>query len=102
MTPVGDLEVKTQQRVISIFCDRLGYRYLGNWHEREDNRNIEPALLKRFLARQGQSTTLIAKALDKLEKAAALSTKPTARSTACCGTEPRSAPGSASTPSRSP
>ena len=72
MTPVGDLEIKTQQRVIALFRDRLGYRYLGNWHERKDNRNIEPALLTRFLSRQGHSPTLIARALDKLEEAAAL------------------------------
>ena len=72
MTPVGDLEIKTQRRVIALFRDDLGYRYLGNWHEREGNRNTEPDLLSRFLARQGHSPALIAKALDKLEKAAAL------------------------------
>ena len=72
MTPVGELEIQTQRRVIRFFQDRLGYAYLGNWHERDGNRNIESDHLTRFLARQGHSPALIAKALDKLDKAAAL------------------------------
>lgn len=72
MTPVGDLEVKTQRRVIAHFRDRLGYRYLGDWHERQNNRNIKEDCLRRFLTRQGHDTAVIAKALEKLAKAAAL------------------------------
>ena len=72
MTAVGELEIQTQQRVIALFRDRLDYTYLGNWHERQDNRNIEREFLKRFLTRQGQAPDLITKAIDKLEKAAAL------------------------------
>ena len=72
MTPVGDLEIRTQRPVIALFRHGLGYRYLGNCHEREDNRNTEPNLLTRFLSRQGHPPALITRALDKLEKAAAL------------------------------
>ena len=72
MTAVGALERETQRRVVRHFRDQLGYRYLGNWHERDNNRNIEPEFLTRFLARQGHSPALITKALDKLDKAAAL------------------------------
>ncbi len=72
MTPVGELEIHTQRRVVSHFRDRLGYRYLGNWHERPGNRNIEPDLLRAFLERQGHPPAVIAKALDRLKKAAAL------------------------------
>ena len=72
MTAVGDLEMQTQQRVIAWFRDHLGYTYLGNWHERPDNRNIERKLLKQFLTRQRHAPNLIARAIDKLEKAAAL------------------------------
>ena len=72
MTTVGELERETQRRVIRHFRDQLGYRYLGNWHERDNNRNIEPEILTRFLKRQGHSPALITKALDKLDKAAAL------------------------------
>ena len=72
MTTVGALEIQTQRRVIAHFRDHLGYTFLGNWHERDDNRSIEPDYLTRFLKRQGHSPTLITKALDKLHKAAAL------------------------------
>ena len=72
MTTVGELERETQRRVIRHFRDQLGCRFLGNWHERDNNRNIEPEILTRFLKRQGHSPALITKALDKLGKAAAL------------------------------
>ena len=72
MTKVGELEIRTQHRVIGHFRHRLGYTYLGNWHERPNNRNIEAALLTQFLARQGHDPAIINKALNKLDKAAAL------------------------------
>ena len=72
MTAVGELERETQRRVIGHFRDHLGYTFLGNWHERDNNRNIETEFLTKFLARQGHFPTLITKALDKLGKAAAL------------------------------
>ena len=72
MTRVGELEKSTQRRVTDHFQHQLGYRYLGSWHERPNNRNIEADRLKRFLARQGHDPAIIDKALDKLGKAAAL------------------------------
>lgn len=45
MNNVGQRERITQKRVIQLFTKHLGYRYLGNWHKREDNRNIEPGLV---------------------------------------------------------
>ena len=72
MSAVGELEARTQRRVIRHFRYRLGYEYLGNWHERPNNRNIETDLLTRFLARQGHDPAIIAKAMDKFGKAAAL------------------------------
>ena len=38
-------EWATQQRVIGLFKNQLGYDYLGDWQEREGNRNIEVELL---------------------------------------------------------
>ena len=72
MTRVGDLEIKTQRRVIALFRDRLGYEYLGDWRDRDGNRNIETRLLERFLVGQGRAPILITKAIREFEKAAAL------------------------------
>ena len=45
MTPVGQSERATQNRVIALFRDELGYRYLGGWTDRDGN--IEEELLTR-------------------------------------------------------
>ena len=72
MTEVGPLEIVTQRRVVDHLEHQLGYRYLGDWHDRPNNRNIETDLLTRFLKRKPHDPALITKALDKLDKAAAL------------------------------
>ena len=72
MTAVGELEIQSQRRVIDHFRDTLGYRYLGKWHERPNNRNIEPEILTEFLTRQGHDPAITTKVLDRLDKAAAL------------------------------
>ncbi len=70
MTSVGQIEKRTQKRVVALFRDRLCYDYLGDWHDRPDNRNIEPALLTAWLTQQGISATLINRALHELNKVA--------------------------------
>jgi type I restriction enzyme, R subunit len=70
MSTVGQVEIATQQRIIRLFRDTLGYGYLGDWTDREGNRNIEPGLLRAFLKKQGCDETLIGRALHILDKAA--------------------------------
>ena len=69
-TKVGQLERKTQNRIVSLFRDRLGYDYLGNWEDRDDNSNIEEGYLRLFLARAGYNEALIQKAINELKKSA--------------------------------
>ncbi|OIP33290.1 MAG: restriction endonuclease subunit R [Deltaproteobacteria bacterium CG2_30_66_27] len=71
MSTVGQIEKRTQQRVVKLFREQLGYDYLGDWTEREGNRNIEEDLLRRFLReKQSYDETLITQALYILGKAA--------------------------------
>jgi hypothetical protein len=35
MSTVGQIEKKTQQRVVRLFREQLGYDYLGDWTERD-------------------------------------------------------------------
>ena len=67
-TRVGQIERKTQNRVVALFRDRLGYDYLGNWEDRDDNSNIEEGYLRLFLSRAGYSEALTEKAIKELEK----------------------------------
>lgn len=70
MTTVGQIEKMTQQRVVKLFRDTLGYDHLGNWIDRDNNRNVEPELLRSFLMKQGHDGTVINRALYVIEKAA--------------------------------
>lgn len=66
MSGIGQPERATQNRVLTLFNKELGYRLLGNWHERPDNSNIETGLLASWLAQRGHSPVQIARALDRL------------------------------------
>lgn len=72
MSDVGERERRTQQRVVAFFRDALGYTWLGDWHRRAGNGNVEQGLLGGWLQRQGHSEKLIDKVLFELDKAAAL------------------------------
>jgi type I restriction enzyme R subunit len=70
MTTVGQIERITQNRVVELFQDQLGYRYLGNWKKRENNSNIEENILRQYLLKKDYSKTLIDKAIYELTRAA--------------------------------
>ncbi len=57
--------------MVALFRDTLGYDYLGNWEEREGNRNIEQDLCAPCSKRSGQRTMRSSRALlAELQKAA--------------------------------
>jgi type I restriction enzyme R subunit len=72
VSDVGQRERKTQNRVIALFRDELGYEYLGNWGHREHNTNVETDLLTQNLTARGYDDNLINRALDQLGKAASV------------------------------
>ncbi len=72
MSTVGQKERETQKRVVRLFRDTLKYTYLGDWHDREDNRNVEEPYLKPWLVKRGYSEILITRALHQLNQASAL------------------------------
>ncbi len=68
---VGALERASQDRVIRLFRQVLGYRYIGNLGK-EINTNIREEDLHRFLSMQGHSAELAEKALLELKRIAYL------------------------------
>ncbi len=72
MSKIGQNERATQNRVVRLFQDQLGYTYYGDWQDRSANSNIETAYLRVWLEKQGMDEALINKALRQLSQAAAL------------------------------
>jgi type I restriction enzyme R subunit len=63
-------EKKTQERVIRLFADELGYRFLGDWRDREGNSCIEEELLTANLLSRGVRAESAARAVYLLRQAA--------------------------------
>lgn len=70
MNAVGQIERATQNRLIQLFQTQLGYEYLGNWIDRENNRNVETDLLKAWLSTQGIADRLVAGAVREADRVA--------------------------------
>ncbi|MCK6404289.1 MAG: HsdR family type I site-specific deoxyribonuclease [Sphaerotilus natans subsp. sulfidivorans] len=65
-------ERATQDRVIRLFTQQLGYRFLGDWSQRPGNHCIEEELLAAHLRRRGYSPAHISAALHRLRSEALL------------------------------
>ena len=63
MSTIGISERETQNRVIALFRDELGYRYVGDWSDRAANSNIEEPLLRHYLGKAGYSADQINRAI---------------------------------------
>ena len=49
MSKVGEIERATQNRIVKLFREQLGYQYLGDWEYRANNSNIEEDLVREYL-----------------------------------------------------
>lgn len=67
MSTVGQIERATQNRVVKLFRDGLGYTYLGDWADRAGNRNIEEQLLRTWLTGR-YDDALITRAIAELQR----------------------------------
>jgi len=70
MNPIGMPERATQNRVIKLFVEELGYHYLGDWTDRLGNSNIEEDRLKAYLSLRGYTPAQISRAIYLLRQAA--------------------------------
>jgi type I restriction enzyme R subunit len=66
MSSVGQPERATQNRVLTLFRHELGYRYLGDWSDRDGNSNVEEGLLSGWLTKCGYTPAQVSAALYKL------------------------------------
>jgi type I restriction enzyme R subunit len=67
MNGIGKPERVTQNRIIALFRDELGYRYAGDWSDRPGNSNIEEELFKGYLVTCNYSPEQISRAIYLLK-----------------------------------
>lgn len=67
MSNIAQIERITQNRIVKLFAEQLGYEYLGNWEDRPNNSNIEEELLKQYLSKAAFADELIKRAIYHLQ-----------------------------------
>jgi type I restriction enzyme R subunit len=72
VSDVGQIERKTQDRVVKLLHEQLDFDYLGSWEYRDGNANVEVELLTQNLKARGYADNLINKAILKLTSDASL------------------------------
>jgi type I restriction enzyme, R subunit len=70
MSYIGDPERITQNRIVQLFKNQLGYEYYGDWTDRANNSNIETHYLKRYWATSPYTTEQQNEAIHQLQQAA--------------------------------
>ena len=70
MNNIGQIERLSQNRIVNLFREQLGYTYYGYWEEREKNSNIEESYLGNYLLQQGYSLTVFSKAIYEFKQVA--------------------------------
>lgn len=63
---INPIERITQNRIIQLFQEQLGYTYYGNWEKREHNSNVEQEILKKNLLERGYIESLANKAVKEV------------------------------------
>lgn len=81
---VGQPERATQDRVVALFRNEMGHRYLGDWTDRVGNSNVEEQILSAWLTKSGYAHAQIGVALLKLRRGG--------RSPPCMPSTPRNPP----------
>ncbi|MFZ1701026.1 MAG: HsdR family type I site-specific deoxyribonuclease [Pyrinomonadaceae bacterium] len=66
MSNIGQPERSTQNRIVKLFVEELGYRYLGDWSDRDSNSNIEERILTNWLMQSGYSADQINRAIRQV------------------------------------
>lgn len=64
---IGKLERDTQDRVVSLMLEKLNYRHLGKWEERDNNSNVEEEILSNWLSNK-YAPKIINKAIYEFTK----------------------------------
>jgi type I restriction enzyme, R subunit len=67
---IGAPERQTQDRIVRLFCDELGYDYLGDWSDRVENRGIDEGLVTDWLTANNYEPSQINRAVHLLTQEA--------------------------------
>lgn len=63
---INPIERITQNRIIKLFKEEMGYVYYGNWEHREHNSNVEQEILKQNLRKRSYADTLANKVVKEV------------------------------------
>ena len=68
MNTSDQIDWNTQNRIVELFTENLGYTYLGNWEQLDNCSNVEERHLSHYLSKQGYNSIEISKAIFELKQ----------------------------------